>query len=662
MFKLTSKLAVSNLIKNRTLYYPFALATMLAVAISYIFMSLTFNPHLKELRGASTVSFTLVLGVFIVTIASAIIVFYANSFVMKNRSKEMGIYGMLGLDKRHLLSMVVKELLLFGLLTVSLGVLVGFLFDKLLYAVLLKAIHMPVVLVSSFQPMVLIAVLVLYGLIFLGLILVNGWRILRMNALQLSKEKASGEKKGRFLGLQTVLGLLSLGGGYGIALSVKDPLSAIFIFFGAVLLVILGTYLLFNAGITVFLQLLKKNKRYYYQSKNMISVSNLIFRMKKNAVGLATISILSTMVLVTLTVGVSLYAGGEHFIKAIAPSQFAVSGRALEKSDVEELISRFESQTQVKIEDRYIYQYKVAAIEKVEGNHLIYSQEQKMTQSPYGAALLLSREDYEHMTGKSLSLADDEALLYSSHDQIDSQQTLKVGDKDFKLKEVTHEDFVTGHLPNQYQMLVANLFYLVVNDPQQLSLPQIQMNSTETYGSLNTSASDEEQEKYLPIFQKIAADMTATFPDNNQYILVDGQTEIKSEVYGLIGGTFFIGVFLSVVFLLGAVLVIYYKQVSEGYEDRERFIILQKVGLDEHETKATIRKQVLTVFFLPLIFAFLHLAFAYHMISLILQIILGGVNGGLMLTVTLATCGIFLLVYVAVFLLTSRSYHRIVKM
>lgn len=281
MFRLAGKLAVSNLVKNRRLYYPFALATCLVVAISYIFNSLTFNPHLQKMQGASSISFVLALGVIIVTIAAAIIVFYVNSFVMKNRSKELGLYGMLGLNKRHLFTMVFIELLILGATTVTIGLGFGIVFDKLIYAFLLKLMGLKVVLVSTFQWLVLISVVVIYGVIFAGLVLVNGLRILRFNALQLAKEKNSGERKGRFLLIQTIIGSISLGYAYYLALSVKNPLIAIGIFFIAVLFVILGTYLLFNAGVTVFLQLLQKNKRYYYQPNNMISVSNLIFRMKK---------------------------------------------------------------------------------------------------------------------------------------------------------------------------------------------------------------------------------------------------------------------------------------------------------------------------------------------------------------------------------------------
>ena len=370
MFRLTNKLAVSNLIKNRKLYYPFALAVLLAVTVTYLFYSLTFNPKIAEIRGGTTIQATLGFGMFVVTLASAIIILYANSFVMKNRSKELGIYGMLGLEKRHLISMTFKELVVFGILTVGAGIGIGALFDKLIFAFLLKLMKLKVELVATFQMNVVIAVLVVFGLIFLVLMFLNALRIARMNALQLSREKASGEKRGRFLPLQTILGSISLGIGYYLALTVTDPLTALTTFFLAVLLVIFGTYLLFNAGITVFLQILKKNKQYYYQPNNLISVSNLIFRMKKNAVGLATIAILSTMVLVTMSAATSIFNASESFKKVMNPHDFGITGQNVEKEDLDKLLSQFASDKGYSVKEKEVLRYSNFGIANQEGTKL----------------------------------------------------------------------------------------------------------------------------------------------------------------------------------------------------------------------------------------------------------------------------------------------------
>ena len=662
MFRLTNKLAVSNLIKNRKLYYPFALAVLLAVTITYLFYSLSLNPNIGKIRGGETISMTLALGMVVVTIASGIIVLYANSFVMKNRSKELGIYGMLGLEKRHLISMVFKELLTFGSLTLTAGLGLGALFDKLIFALLLKLMKMKVELVSTFQPIVFILVLIVFGAIFLGLIFINAFRIARMNALQLSREKASGEKKGRFLGLQTILGLISLGAGYYLAVTVENPLSAVLIFFVAVLLVILGTYLLFNAGITVFLQILKKNKRYYYQPNNMISVSNLIFRMKKNAVGLATIAILSTMVLVTMSAATSIFKGSETFKKVMNPHDFGITGQNVEKEDINKLLDQYASDKGLTVTKKEVLTYSNFGVANQEGTKLTIFEKGQNRVQPKTIFMVFDQKDYENMTGQKLALSGKEVGLFTKNKELQGQKELTLNDQTYTIKEEIKKDFILEHVPNQYNVLTSDYNYLVVPDLKAF-LDQYPNSSifNQYYGGMNVTASEEEQLKIADDYSKFVNNFNRELNKEGSYVYGSNLADSSAQVSALFGGVFFIGIFLSIIFMVGTVLVIYYKQISEGYEDRERFIILQKVGLDQKQIKQTINKQVLTVFFLPLLFAFLHLAFAYHMLSLILKVI-GVLDATMMLTVTLSICAIFLIVYVLIFMITSRSYRKIVQM
>ena len=662
MFRLTNKLAVSNLIKNRKLYYPFALAVLLAVTITYLFYSLTLNPNIGKIRGGETISMTLGLGMVIVTIASAIIVFYANSFVMKNRSKELGIYGMLGLEKRHLISMVFKELLIFGSLTLTAGLGLGALFDKLIFALLLKLMNMKVELVSTFQPSVFILVLIVFGAIFLGLIFINAFRIARMNALQLSREKASGEKKGRFLGLQTILGLISMGAGYFLAVTVENPLNAVLIFFVAVLLVIFGTYLLFNAGITVFLQILKKNKRYYYQPNNMISVSNLIFRMKKNAVGLATIAILSTMVLVTMSAATSIFKGSETFKKVMNPHDFGITGQNVEKEDINKLLDQYASDKGLTVTKKEVLTYSSFGVANQEGTKLTIFEKGQNRVQPKTVFMVFDQKDYENMTGQKLALSGKEVGLFTKNKELQGQKELTLNNQTYTIKEEIKKDFILEHVPNQYNILTSDYNYLVVPDLKTF-LDQYPNSSifNQYYGGMNVTASEEEQLKLANDYSKFLDDFNRELSKEGSYVYGSNLADSSAQMSALFGGVFFIGIFLSIIFMVGTVLVIYYKQISEGYEDRERFIILQKVGLDQKQIKQTINKQVLTVFFLPLLFAFLHLAFAYHMLSLILKVI-GVLDATMMLTVTLSICAIFLIVYVLIFMITSRSYRKIVQM
>ena len=663
MFRLTNKLAISNLIKNRKLYYPFALAVLLAVTISYLFYSLAFNPKIGDLRGASAIQFTLQLGFIVVTFASAVIVLYANSFVMKNRSKELGVYGMLGLEKRHLIGMTFKELLIFGLVTVTVGIGIGALFDNLIFALLLKLAKMKVELVATFQWSVVLTVLLVFGVIFLVLIFLNALRIIRMDALQLSREKAKGEKKGRFLILQTLIGLITLGSGYYLAQSVKDPISATLTFFIAVLLVIVATYLLFNAGITVFLQLLKKNKRYYYKPNNLISVSNLIFRMKKNAVGLATIAILSTMVLVTMSAATSIYNGSENIKKLMYPHDFDVKGQNVEVEDLDKLLTQYASEKNLTISNKDVLSYASFGLSSQDGTKLTTFEKGQNNVMPKTIFLVFDQKDYENMTGQKLNLTNNEVGLFAKNENLKGQKAFSLNDQEYRIKEEIQQDFIINHVSNQYVLLLSDYNYLVVPDLQSfLDKYQDSAIYTQLYGGMDVTASQEEQLKLSDDFDAYVNNFSHNLQSEDGMVY-NGTTrsDAIAEMNALFGGILFIGIFLSIIFMVGTVLVIYYKQISEGYEDRERFVILQKVGLDQKQIKQTINKQVLTVFFLPLAFAFLHLAFAYHMLSLILKVV-GVVDSTMMLSVTLSICGIFALVYVLIFMITSRSYRKIIQL
>ena len=663
MFRLTNKLAISNLIKNRKLYYPFALSVILAVTISYLFYSLAFNPKIVDLRGASAIQFTLQLGLVVVTLASAIIVLYANSFVMKNRSKELGVYGMLGLEKRHLIGMTFKELLIFGLVTVTAGIGIGALFDNLIFALLLKLAKMKVELVATFQWSVVLSILLVFGFIFLVIVFLNAVHIIRMDALQLSREKAKGEKKGRFLVLQTLVGLITLGGGYYLAQSVKDPVSAVLTFFIAVMLVIFATYLLFNAGITVFLQLLKKNKRYYYQPNNLISVSNLIFRMKKNAVGLATIAILSTMVLVTMSAATSIYNGSENMKKLMYPHDFDVKGQNVEVEDLDKLLTQYASEKNLTISNKDVLGYASFGLSSQDGTKLTTFEKGQNSVMPKTVFLVFDQKDYEKMTGQKLNLTGNEVGLWARNDQLKGQKAFSLNNQNYTIKQEIQQDFVINHVSNQYVLLVSDYNYLVVPNLQNF-LEQYQDFAvyTQFYGGMDVTASQEEQLKLTDDFDAYVNNFSHNLKSEDAMVYNGTtKTDAIAQMNAFFGGILFIGIFLSIIFMVGTVLVIYYKQISEGYEDRERFVILQKVGLDQKQIKQTINKQVLTVFFLPVIFAFLHLAFAYHMLSLILKVI-GVVDTAMMLSVTLSICGIFALIYVLIFIITSRSYRRIVQM
>ncbi|WP_270660948.1 FtsX-like permease family protein [Streptococcus anginosus] len=656
MFKLTNKLVVSNLIKNRSLYYPFALATIVATAILYSFVSLAYSPNLEASYGGSAARMTLQFGIWVVQIAVLILITYANSFVMKNRSRELGLYSILGMEKRHMLLMTFFEMLYFFLVTVGLGIGLGLLLDKLLFAVLLKFMGMKVVIASTFQWSNIFTVLASLGVAFALILFLNSTRLLRYSSLHLMREKKAGEKKGRFLGLQTLVGLGLLAGAYYIALTVDKPVSAIATFFIAVLMVIFATYLLFNAGTITLLQFLKRRKKYYYKTQNFISVSNLIFRMRKNAAGLATISILSTMLLVTLVGSINIYVGGKDYLTTLYPKDYniMVTSAKTDKNaallqTVKE-VAREKGLTDAKYED---YSYQFSMISKINGNQLTIAETTEglsveETQKMIAPFLVISRQEYEKMTGKKVDLADNEALLYAKNLRINQKQALTINGKSWNIKEHLTTDFAHGKIVNPSGMVSQKNMYMVVNNPSQVGLK-----SFYTY-YIGIQSSNKQVDLQESIFNALQQQ-----GQESGNISLSERYRIEKDYQGVIGTLLFIGIFLSTIFLLGTVLVIYYKQISEGYEDREGFIVLQKVGLDEKQTKATIRKQIITVFFLPLIFAFLHIAVAFHMLQLIVAL-LGATNIPLLIQTTMTTCGVFLLVYILVFVMTSRSYQKIV--
>lgn len=670
MLKLISKLAWSNLVNNRRLYYPFALASSLSIAILYIFVSLCFNPDLKNVQGSSGVQTVLFLGIFVVTLAVTAIVSYANGFVMKNRTKEMGLYEILGLNKKHLIHMMGLELFIFASLSIGVSLILGLALDQLIYAFLLKLMAWPVSLVSTFQWSNLWLTLIISLVIFFLAWFRNLIRLTRLKALELNRESRKGEKKSRFLILQTVLGLGLLLGGYWLAVTVKQPIAALVLFFGATLMVIAGTYLVFNAGITVFLQMLKKRQSYYYQPKNFISLSNLIFRMKKNAMGLATIAILSTMVLITLIGGTNIYVGSENFIRISSPNDFAITfskkaGDTFDPQTVKAQLADFARQQKLSITKEFFYTYAQGALENAESNQLKpYGKQSKGMPNSY--LVMVDTASYQELTGKTVDLRQGETLVYANDYQLDSSKPLEIAGLSLSVKDVLKENFIEGALPNSLGGVNDRQIYLVVNNIEESlaamsELPQDNDSQTTSlqpyvYVGFDTSASEKAQQRASDPFINFMGD---TYGSMHSIAVPNVRVTNAQEIHGMMGSLFFIGIFLAFIFMLGTVLVIYYKQISEGYEDRDNFIILQKVGLDEQQTRQTIRKQVLTVFFLPLVFAFLHLAASFNMLRLILMVIVP-MSLGKILMVTLAICLIFILVYLLVFSLTSRSYRKIV--
>lgn len=666
MFGLCFRLALTNLKKNRRLYYPYAIMTIVSTAISYIFASLAFHPDLGQVKGANGVTQVLGFGMIVVMLAVAIMVLYANSFVMKQRSKEFGVYSILGLEKKHLLLMTFLENVVYSTSTILTGLLLGLALDKLFYALLLKTMQMPVVLTSVFQlKNVAIVLAYLYG-IFILVSLVNIGKLGLTDSLKLVQGKKRGDKKTGFLWLQTLLALILLGAGYVIAQLVTSPIQAIPSFFGATLLVILGTYLLFQAGVISLLNWLKNRQTYYYKPDNFISVSNLIFRMRKNALGLATITILSTMFLVTMVGGLNIYIGGKDYIANQNPNDYSIDvvmEPTTSKTQVEEWADAILEEAKIPVESKVVYPYQQAYFSNVTNQQVAFLSDEKAASidfSGLGVGFILDQASYEKMTGQKLELEADQVAIYSKVVQFQAGQTLAFDEKEMEVAQVLSENLTLGHLPDHVSFNVSQYLIVVVQD---LTIFENQAEN-HYYMGFESSLSEEEQvdsqETFLSGSFESELWESNILPGGTNAISLAYRAYATRNFFSFAGSLFFIGLLLSLTFLMAVVLVIYFKQISEGYEDRDRFIIMTKVGLDENQARQSIRKQLLMVFFLPILLAIVHLGFAYKMLSAIL-VSIGVVNMELMLHVTIGICLVYFLLYLMVFVITTRTYKQIVS-
>jgi ABC transporter, permease protein len=659
MFKLISSLAVSNLKKNRTLYIPFSIATITMMVITYILMALSTNKTILQSNGGNTVVMALGFGVVIMLLVSTLTMIYANGFVMKNRSKEFGLYSILGLGRSQIQLLQVVEMLLFAVMNLIVGLVLGVLLNRLAFALLLKAMRFNVPISYEFQIASVIIIGILFSGIFVFLMILNAIKIRVSRPLELLREKKSGEKTGRFLSIRALIGVAILGYAYYISQSIESPIKALGWFFVAVLLVVIATYILFDAGSIALLRFLKNRKTFYYRPINFISVSNLIFRMRKNAMGLASICILSTMVLVTLGTTGSLQFGAQEVINKTSPTDFDFRGMYRNPEEVAEYskeVKQLSASVSSKVTDFYEYSYILTA-----GNHegnVLNTNVKQLGALPEAMVVLISVEDYNRNTGENLTVQSGEMLLgEESFKKKPTFNQVSLGDNTFSVAQVIDvkkfskiavaNPNITDHsyigILNEEDMAKVVPYYSKENDGGHRTY-------TRQYVALwNTSSqTDEEKKKELELYQQ--SDIAGG---------IDGKIEIAQLLFQFYGSLLFLGILLAIAFSVGAVLVIYYKQVSEGYEDRERYVILKKIGIDQPMIHQSINRQVLIVFFLPLLTAFLHTALSYNMVSKIVLIF--GIKGSIIALTMLAVAGVFMVAYFLIYKITSREYFKIIN-
>ena len=652
MFKLIFSMATSNLKKNHSLYLPYALTTIMVTMILYITHALSAMPELSTLRGGGAIAQTLGFGVIVVQLVALLTILYANSFMTKNRLKEYGLYSILGLDRKNIQLLSFIELLLFSVVSVGLGVVLGIVFHRFSFAVLFKLIRIPIGIEYSMQlgsiGFVLISMAFIFGVVFF----LNATKMYMSRPLEMLSEKKKGETKGRFILLRALIGAVLLGGAYYMSQTIEAPVAALYSFFVAVLLVVLATYILFDAGSIALLSLLQKNKRLFYQPTNFISISNLKFRMRKNAAGLASICILSTMVLVTLATTVALQTGTADLLKKSYPTDYSATAFVEDTSTIPQLseqISKMKAKSKGTVTNEMNYLSVLRAAKSMEGGvdiEGVYPGD-----SPAAFITFLSAKDYNRIFGTNFQLGDNEAVLGLVKGADKNVSAIRVnGQLTLQVKEMMDSTGFKEKLP-QLPYVADNVYVAVVKDPTKMIDGKLGRGFY--YALWNTStdteAKTEEFEAYANVLEG----------SNEEFITVGSREDAAKDIYGFMGSLLFVGALLSVAFFIGAVLVIYYKQISEGYEDRDRFVILQKLGIDQKTIKKSINRQVLIVFFLPLVTAFIHTAFAFKMYRKIIQLF--GVDGNVTLNATIVIGAIFVVVYLIVYQITSRSYYKIIK-
>ena len=652
MFKLIFSMATSNLKKNHSLYLPYALTTIMVTMILYITHALSAMPELSTLRGGGAIAQTLGFGVIVVQLVALLTILYANAFVTKNRLKEYGLYSILGLDRKNIQLLSFIELLLFSVVSVGLGILLGIVFHRFSFAVLLKLIRIPIGIEYSMQlgsvGFVLISMAFIFGVVFF----LNATKMYMSRPLEMLSEKKKGETKGRFILLRALIGAGLLGGAYYMSQTIEAPVAALYSFFVAVLLVILATYILFDAGSIALLSLLQKNKRLFYQPTNFISISNLKFRMRKNAAGLASICILSTMVLVTLATTVALQTGTADLLKKSYPTDYSATAFVEDTSTIRQLseqISKMKAQSKGTVSNEMNYLSVLRAAKSMEGGvdiEGVYPGD-----SPAAFITFLSADDYNRIFGTNFQLGDNEVVLGLVKGDDKKVSAIRVnGQLTLQVKEMMSTSDFKEKLP-QLPYVADNVYVAVVKDPTKMIDGKLGRGFY--YALWNTSTDTNEKTEEFEAYANVIE------ASNDDSITVGSREDAAKDIYGFMGSLLFVGALLSVAFFIGAVLVIYYKQISEGYEDRDRFVILQKLGIDQKTIKKSINRQVLIVFFLPLVTAFIHTAFAFKMYRKIIQLF--GVDGNVTLNATIVIGAIFVVVYLIVYQITSRSYYKIIK-
>ena len=668
--RIFSRLAKQNIRNNKSTYIPYIITCIFCIAMIYMMEFLRDCPTLDQaVRQADEVRMIVFTGEIVVEIFCIIFLIYSNSFLMKRRQKEIGLYNILGLERNHIGIVMFLETIITSIGSLAGGIAAGIIGSKLALLFLLKLLHIPSVLGFYISVKGIFTCLFMFGIIFLMILFLNLAKIHLSRPVELLRGNNTGEKEPAAKWLMALIGFICLGAGYYLAVTTESPIKAITIFLLAVILVMAGTYLLFTAGSIVILKFLRRRKSFYYRTGNFISISGMLYRMKQNAIGLASICILSTGVLLMIAMTVSIYFGMNDIMLNRYPYDVDMSVTSISEEECQTAIEAFEkaiADNKVPVE-KSVEEIYLDIVCSKNGDQILIKPANTIRNSDSVLVLsLLDQAEYERLTGISANLNDGEIFAwYPSAVQKDS---VTVDETEFTVKKWLDKNPLTCG-----EDAVSDNAVLVVTDEDFKKFDEMR---TEMYKGVSSAPAGEDLTLHLglditgsetdkidfgtPVMEVVKDLKKNGGLSENSWITSGIRQQEYESYYADNGSLLFIGIFLGSLFLMGTAMIIYYKQISEGYEDQKRFEIMQKVGLSRREVRSSVRRQILMVFFLPLLMAMLHITMAFPMIRRML-LLFGMTNTKLFIGCTAGTVLIFAVVYGLIYLMTARSYYHIVE-
>lgn len=665
-----SRLAKQNIRNNKSTYIPYMITCIFCIAMIYMMEFLRDCPTLDQaVRQADEVRMIVFTGEIVVEIFCIIFLIYSNSFLMKRRQKEIGLYNILGLERNHIGIVMFLETIITSIGSLAGGIAAGIIGSKLALLLLLKLLHIPSVLGFYISVKGIFTCLFMFGIVFLMILFLNLAKIHLSRPVELLRGNNTGEKEPAAKWLMALIGFICLGAGYYLAVTTESPIKAITIFLLAVILVMAGTYLLFTAGSIVILKFLRRRKSFYYRTGNFISISGMLYRMKQNAIGLASICILSTGVLLMISMTVSIYFGMNDIMLNRYPYDVDMSVTSISEDECQTAIEAFEkaiADNKVPVE-KSVEEIYLDIVCSKNGDQILIKPANTIRNSDSVLVLsLLNQAEYERLTGISANLNDGEIFAwYPSAVQKDS---VTVDETEFTVKKWLDKNPLTCG-----EDAVSDNAVLVVTDEDFKKFDEMR---TEMYKGVSSAPAGEDLTLHLgldiigsetdkidfgtPVMEVVKDLKKNGGLSENSWITSGIRQQEYESYYADNGSLLFIGIFLGSLFLMGTAMIIYYKQISEGYEDQKRFEIMQKVGLSRREVRSSVRRQILMVFFLPLLMAMLHITMAFPMIRRML-LLFGMTNTKLFIGCTAGTVLIFAVAYGLIYLMTARSYYHIVE-